>query len=145
MIFFAIGYSEPSRRHRPRLPPDEPLCATATKWVINGQKMWTSLAELRRLHLARGSYRSRSQKKHRGLSIFMVPTDRETAYCAPGDSSTVGGVSTNATFYDGVRVPARKPDRRRGQRLAPDHWAAEPRAHLARRPSGRMATRSGAA
>ncbi len=42
--------------------------------------------------------------KHAGLSIFMVPTTAE------GYSyqrvHTVGGVTTNATFYDDVRVPA---------------------------------------
>ena len=43
-------------------------------------------------------------RKHKGLSIFLVPTsaagyERQTI-------RTVGGVSTNATFYDDVRVPA---------------------------------------
>ena len=43
--------------------------------------------------------------KHRGISMFIVPTD------APGFSlspiMTMGGVSTNATFYENVRVPGR--------------------------------------
>jgi 3-oxocholest-4-en-26-oyl-CoA dehydrogenase alpha subunit len=41
--------------------------------------------------------------KHRGISIILVPTD------APGFSwtpiETVGGLTTTATYYDGVRVP----------------------------------------
>src|SRR4029450_12225825 len=43
-------------------------------------------------------------KKHRGISMFLVPTS------APGFSLqpiwTLGGVRTNQTFYENVRVPA---------------------------------------
>jgi alkylation response protein AidB-like acyl-CoA dehydrogenase len=101
-IFFAIGYSEPGAG-----TDLAGLTTTATRdgdeWVINGQKMWTSLAQYAD-YVWLAARTNPSAKKHRGLSVFLVPTD------APGYSRqtirTVGGVTTNATFYDDVRVPA---------------------------------------
>ena len=101
-LFFAIGYSEPGAG-----TDLASLQTTAVRdgdeWVINGQKMWTSLADHADfIWLAARTDPSKS--KHRGLSMFLVPTT------APGFSRqpirTVGGVTTNATFYDDVRVPA---------------------------------------
>ncbi len=101
-IFFAIGYSEPGAG------TDLASLTTSAvrdgdEWVINGQKMWTSLAQYSD-YVWLAARTDPDAKKHRGLSIFMVPTD------SPGYSrqriDTVGGVSTNATFYDDVRVPA---------------------------------------
>lgn len=101
-LFFAIGYSEPEA--------GTDLAALRTRavrdgdeWVINGQKMWTSLAD----HADYVWLAARTDpdvSKHKGLSVFMVPTTN------PGFSRqpvrTVSGVTTNATFYDDVRVPA---------------------------------------
>jgi alkylation response protein AidB-like acyl-CoA dehydrogenase len=101
-LFFAIGYSEPgagtdlaSLQTTARRDGDD--------WVINGQKMWTSLAQYSD-YVWLAARTDPAAKKHRGLSIFLVPTNadgysRQTIH-------TVGGVSTNATFYDDVRVPA---------------------------------------
>ncbi len=101
-VFFAIGYSEPgagtdlaSLQTRAVRDGDE--------WVIHGQKMWTSLAEYAD-YVWLAARTDPDAPKHRGLSIFLVPTTAE------GYSRqivrTVGGVCTNATFYDGVRVQA---------------------------------------
>jgi len=101
-IFFAIGYSEPgagtdlaSLRTRAVRDGDE--------WVIHGQKMWTSLAEYAD-YVWLAARTDPEAPKHRGLSIFLVPTTAE-GYSRQ-TVRTVGGVCTNATFYDGVRVPA---------------------------------------
>ncbi|MAE95650.1 MAG: acyl-CoA dehydrogenase [Deltaproteobacteria bacterium] len=101
-IFFAIGYSEPSAgtdlaslQTSARRDGDE--------WVINGQKMWTSLAQYAD-YVWLAARTDPEAKKHRGLSIFLVPTTSE-GYSRQS-IRTVGGVSTNATFYDDVRVPA---------------------------------------
>ncbi len=102
-LFFAVGYSEPSA--------GTDLASLQTRavrdgdeWVINGQKMWTSLAQYADYVWLAARTDPAAAKKHHGLSIFLVPTT------APGYSRqeirTVGGVSTNATFYDDVRVPA---------------------------------------
>lgn len=101
-IFFAIGYSEPAAG-----TDLASLQTTAVRdgdeWVINGQKMWTSLAQYAD-YIWLAARTDPKAKKHRGLSIFLVPTTSK------GYSRqvirTVGGVSTNATFYDDVRVPA---------------------------------------
>jgi alkylation response protein AidB-like acyl-CoA dehydrogenase len=101
-VFFAIGYSEPGAG-----TDLASLKTTAVRdgdeWVINGQKMWTSLAEYAD-YIWLAARTDPKASKHRGLSIFLVPTT------AKGYSRqtirTVGGVSTNATFYEDVRVPA---------------------------------------
>ncbi|MDH3706368.1 MAG: acyl-CoA dehydrogenase family protein, partial [Acidimicrobiia bacterium] len=73
------------------------------EWVINGQKMWTSGAnEADYIWLACRT--DPEVKKHKGISLIIVPTD------SPGFSwtpiVTVGGGTTTATYYDEVRVPA---------------------------------------
>jgi alkylation response protein AidB-like acyl-CoA dehydrogenase len=101
-MFFAIGYSEPGAG-----TDLAGLTTSATRdgdeWVINGQKMWTSLAQYAD-YVWLAARTDPAAKKHRGLSVFLVPTtaegySRQTIH-------TVGGVTTNATFYDDVRVPA---------------------------------------
>jgi len=112
-LHFSIGYSEPEAGTdlaslRTRAVRDGP------DFVINGQKMWTSLIEhADYVWLAcRTNPDSdptfgpdkQASSPHRGLSILMVPTD------APGFSwtpvRTVSGVATSATYYSDVRVPA---------------------------------------
>lgn len=101
-MHFSIGYSEPgsgtdlaSLRTRARLEGDE--------WVINGQKMWTSLIQYAD-YVWLACRTDPDLPRHKGLSIILVPTD------APGFSytpvHTVAGVSTSATYYEDVRVPA---------------------------------------
>src|SRR6476469_8205310 len=101
-LHFSIGYSEPasgtdlaSLRTKARREGDE--------WVINGQKMWTSLIQYADwIWLACRT--DPDLPRHRGLSMILVPAD------APGFSytpvHTVAGVSTSATYYEDVRVPA---------------------------------------
>ncbi|MEU1794896.1 acyl-CoA dehydrogenase family protein [Streptomyces californicus] len=101
-LVFAIGYSEPeagtdlaSLRTRAVRDGDH--------WVIDGQKIFTSNAQQADwIWLACRT--DADAPKHRGISIILVPTD------APGFSwtpiRTVGGITTAATYYDGVRVPA---------------------------------------
>ena len=101
-IFFAIGYSEPAAG-----TDLASLKTSATRdghdWIINGQKMWTSLAGYAD-YIWLAARTNSEVKKHRGLSMFLVPTDVDGYSRQP--IMTVGGVSTNATFYDDVRVPA---------------------------------------
>jgi alkylation response protein AidB-like acyl-CoA dehydrogenase len=101
-IFFAIGYSEPGAG-----TDLASLQTTAVRdgaeWVINGQKMWTSLAGYAD-YIWLAARTDPEARKHRGLSILLVPTSSKGYSRQP--IRTVGGVSTNATFYDDVRVPA---------------------------------------
>jgi 3-oxocholest-4-en-26-oyl-CoA dehydrogenase alpha subunit len=101
-LHFSIGYSEPgsgtdlaSLRTRALREGDE--------WVINGQKMWTSLIQYADwIWLACRT--DPDLPRHKGLSMILVPAD------APGVSytpvHTVAGVGTSATYYEDVRVPA---------------------------------------
>ena len=100
-VDFALGYSEPEAgtdlaalRTRAVLDGDH--------WVINGQKMWNTMA-----HMATHNWLAiRTEPdapKHKGISMMIVPMD------APG--VTVQGIyvwpglRTNALFLDNVRVP----------------------------------------
>jgi alkylation response protein AidB-like acyl-CoA dehydrogenase len=101
-IHFSIGYSEPEA--------GTDLAALRTRavrdgdsYVINGQKMWTSLIQYAD-YVWLACRTDPDAPRHRGLSILIVPTD------APGFSwtpvRTVAGPTTSATYYSDVRVPA---------------------------------------
>ena len=100
-IHFSIGYSEPEAG-----TDLASLRTTAVRdgeeYVINGQKMWTSLIQYAD-YVWLACRTDPAAERHRGLSIIIVPTD------APGFSwtpvPTVAGVVTSATYYSGVRVP----------------------------------------
>ncbi len=100
-VHFAIGYSEPGA--------GTDLAALKTSgtrdgdhFVINGTKVFTSGADgADYIWLA---VRTDPQApKHKGISIFIVDTKSEGFSHAP--IHTVGGVRTNMTYYNDVRVP----------------------------------------
>ena len=98
----AIGYTEPgagtdlaSLRTRAVRDGDE--------WVIDGNKIFTSGAD-QADYVWLATRTDPEAPKHKGISIFMVPTSSPGFSCTP--IVTVGGVSTTATYYDGVRVSA---------------------------------------
>ena len=98
---FAIGYSESNA--------GTDLAALSTKatlknqeWLINGQKMWTSLADFSD-YIWLAARTDKETSNHEGLSIIVVPNDSKGLTVSP--ISTLGDVRTNATFYDNVRVP----------------------------------------
>jgi 3-oxocholest-4-en-26-oyl-CoA dehydrogenase alpha subunit len=105
-VEFAIGYSEPEagsdlaslRTTAVRVSDD-----LGEGWVINGQKMFTSGAAYAD-YIWLAARTDPTVKKHKGISIFIVPTS------SPGFSwqplHTMPGISTYYTFYDNVRVPA---------------------------------------
>lgn len=97
----AIGYSEPGAG------TDLASLTTSARpdgdgWVISGQKMWTSLAHFSDYVWLAVRTDPEAEKKHRGISIFMVPTADPGFSLSP--VMTLGGVRTNATYYDEVRV-----------------------------------------
>ncbi|MET8687653.1 acyl-CoA dehydrogenase family protein [Streptomyces sp. NPDC004732] len=101
-LVFAIGYSEPSA--------GTDLAALRTRavrdgddWLIDGQKIFTSNAQNADwIWLACRT--DPDAPKHQGISIVLVPTDAPGFSWTPID--TVGGLTTTATYYDGIRVPA---------------------------------------
>ena len=97
-LAFAIGYSEAEA--------GTDLAALKTRavrdgdeWVINGAKMWTSLAD-HADYIWLAVRTDPDSPKHRGISMFLVPTDSPGFKISP--ITTLGGVRTNATFYDDV-------------------------------------------
>ncbi|MFD3659909.1 acyl-CoA dehydrogenase family protein [Streptomyces sp. NPDC058659] len=111
---FAIGYSEPEAGTdlaslRTRAVRDGE--GDGEDWLIDGQKIFTSNAQNADwIWLACRT--DPAAPPHRGISIVLVPTD------APGFSwtpiATVGGLTTTATYYDGIRVPT-------GNLVGPEH------------------------
>jgi alkylation response protein AidB-like acyl-CoA dehydrogenase len=107
-IHFSIGYSEPEAGTdlaalRTRAVRVKGEGEAGGGYVINGQKMWTSL-------IAYADYvwlacrTDPEAPRHKGLSILMVPTDAAGFSWTP--VHTVAGVATSATYYADVRVPA---------------------------------------
>ncbi|MFJ8012040.1 acyl-CoA dehydrogenase family protein [Streptomyces sp. NPDC096339] len=109
-IVFAIGYSEPEA--------GTDLASLRTRavrdggdWVIDGQKIFTSNAQNADwIWLACRT--DPEAPKHKGISIILVPTDDPGFSWTPIE--TVGGLTTTATYYDSVRVPA-------GNLVGPEH------------------------
>ncbi len=100
-IHFCIGYSEPGA--------GTDLASLATRavrdgdeYVINGQKMWTSLSsDADYMWLAVRT--DPDVKKHKGISILIVPMDTPGITLQP--LRLMGEHDINAVFLDDVRVP----------------------------------------
>jgi alkylation response protein AidB-like acyl-CoA dehydrogenase len=99
---FAIGYSEPGA--------GTDLASLSTRavrdgdeYVINGQKLFTSLIQYAD-YVWLAARTDPDAPKHKGLSVFVVPTS--AAGFKYSLIHTLGAGTTSATFYEDVRVPA---------------------------------------
>ncbi|MER7556251.1 acyl-CoA dehydrogenase family protein [Nocardioides sp. NPDC126508] len=103
-LHFSIGYSEPgSGTDLASLQTRAVLDEGTGEWVINGQKMWTSLIQYADwIWLACRTEPDAS--RHKGLSMILVPTSSAGFSYTP--VQTVAGVGTSATYYSDVRAPA---------------------------------------
>jgi 3-oxocholest-4-en-26-oyl-CoA dehydrogenase alpha subunit len=100
-LHFAIGYSEPGAG-----TDLANLRTTAVRdnddYVVNGQKMWTSLIQY--ADYVWLAVRTNTEvEKHRGISVLIVPTTADGFSWTP--VHTMAGLDTSATYYSGVRVP----------------------------------------
>ena len=95
-----LGYSEPDC--------GSDVAAVKTRatrdgdqWVINGSKMWTTMAHVADwvLLLTRTDA---TVAQHKGMTMFVLPMDTPGISVKP--VHTMGNERTNATFYDEVRV-----------------------------------------
>ncbi len=97
---FAIGYSEPNAgTDLASLKTQAQPCKEGFK--INGQKIWTSLANYAD-YIWLAARTNNEVKKHKGISMFIVPTDDDGFSYTP--IQTLGDVTTNMTFYDDIYV-----------------------------------------
>jgi 3-oxocholest-4-en-26-oyl-CoA dehydrogenase alpha subunit len=100
-LHVSIGYTEPTAG-----TDLASLRTTAVKdgdeWVVNGQKIYTSLASYAD-YIWLAARTDPEAPKHKGITIFLVPTT------SPGFSytkiETMVNASTFTTYYDDVRVP----------------------------------------
>jgi alkylation response protein AidB-like acyl-CoA dehydrogenase len=100
-LHFAIGYSEPGAG-----TDLANLRTTAVRdgddYIVNGQKMWTSLIQYAD-YVWLAVRTNTEAKKHRGISVLIVPTTAEGFSWTP--VHTMAGPDTSATYYSDVRVP----------------------------------------
>lgn len=98
---WAQGYSEPNAGS------DLANVATTARrdgdeYVINGQKVWTSLA-----HLSQWAFviarTEEGSKRHKGLSFLLVPLDQDGVEIRPIQQLT-GTSEFNEVFFDGART-----------------------------------------
>jgi alkylation response protein AidB-like acyl-CoA dehydrogenase len=101
-VHFSIGYTEPaagtdlaSLQTRAVRDGDE--------YVINGVKLYTSAIQYAD-YVWLAARTDPDAPKHKGLSVFIVPTDAPGFHWSP--LPTVAGEFTSTSFYDDVRVPA---------------------------------------
>ena len=96
-----LGYTEPGSGSDVAAATTRAVRADENHWVIDGQKMWTSLAEVSEwvLLLTRTDP---DAAKHRGITFFLVPLDTPGIEIRP--IRTLSGRRSNETFYDAVRV-----------------------------------------
>ena len=132
------GYSEPNA--------GSDLANVATtavldgdEWVINGQKVWTSLAHVGALVLRARAHRAGVATRHKGLSYLLVPMDQPGVEIRPIVQIT-GGAEFNEVFFDGARTE-RRPRRRRGRRRAGgSRWACSASSAACRRSASSSAS-----
>jgi len=102
VVHFSIGYTEPtagtdlaSLQTRAVRDGDE--------YVINGVKLYTSAIQYAD-YVWLAARTDPEAPRHKGLSVFIVPTDAPGFHWSP--LPTVAGEFTSTSFYDDVRVPA---------------------------------------
>jgi 3-oxocholest-4-en-26-oyl-CoA dehydrogenase alpha subunit len=101
-VHFSIGYTESSA--------GTDLASLTTRavrdgdeYVITGEKLYTSAIQYAD-YVWLAARTNPEAPKHKGLSVFIVPTDAAGFHWSP--LATTAGDFTSTTFYDDVRVPA---------------------------------------
>ncbi len=99
----SLGYTEPASGSDVAAAQTRAV-RDGDEWVINGQKMFTSGANIAQyvFLLTRTDPEAR---KHRGLTMFLVPLDTEGIEIHP--IYTISDERTNATYYSDVRISDR--------------------------------------
>lgn len=105
------GFSEPDSGSdlaslRCRAVPEGSDAAAASRWIINGQKVWTSLAQFSRrcVLLARTGT---AESRHRGITAFFVDMDSPGITVRPIEMLN-GELEFAEVFFDDVAVPAER-------------------------------------
>ncbi|MGH1561592.1 acyl-CoA dehydrogenase family protein [Mumia sp. DW29H23] len=120
----AFGTDEQKRHHLPAIAAGEriwcqgfsepesgsdlgslslPATADGQGWVVNGQKIWTSYASIADWCFLAARTSRDSRAKNRGVTIFLVPMDRDGISVRP-IASMMGDQHLNEVFFDEVRT-----------------------------------------
>jgi alkylation response protein AidB-like acyl-CoA dehydrogenase len=102
-ILIALGYTEPDSGSDVAAAKTRAV-RDGDEWVINGQKMFTTHADLAS-HVFMLTRTNPGVAKHQGLTTILVALDAPGIQIRP--VHTMGGERTNATFYTDVRAPDR--------------------------------------
>ncbi|HEV2369690.1 MAG TPA: acyl-CoA dehydrogenase family protein [Acidimicrobiales bacterium] len=101
-VIWCQGFSEPDA--------GSDLAALTTRadpegdgWRISGQKIWTSYALMAQWCVLAARVGPMTEKKHEGITIFLVPMDRDGITVRP-IRSMLGPHHLNECFFDSVRV-----------------------------------------
>ena len=100
-VLVALGYSEPGSGS------DVAAARTQARrdgeaWILDGEKMWTTTAHEAQ-YVFTLTRTSQQDRPHRGLTMFLVPTDAPGVEIRP--VHTLGGERTNSFSLSQVRVP----------------------------------------
>jgi len=98
----AIAYTEPSAG-TDLFSLTTSAVKTDDEYIINGQKVFTSIAHIADYLWLAARTDPDTSKKHKGISLFLIPIDMPGITITP--IYTVGGHRTNAIYFDDVRVP----------------------------------------
>jgi alkylation response protein AidB-like acyl-CoA dehydrogenase len=99
-ILICLGYTEPEAGSDVAAVRTSAV-RDGTNWVINGQKMFTTMAHVSN-YVFLLTRTNPDVEKHRGLTLFLVPLTTPGIEIAP--IHTIGGVRTNVTYYTDVVV-----------------------------------------
>lgn len=72
-------------------------------WRINGQKIWTSYAEMADWCVLAARVGPKGERKHEGITMFLVPMDRTGVTVQPV-RSMLGRHHLNEVFFDDVAI-----------------------------------------
>ena len=102
---WAQGYSEPGAgSDLANVSSTARLSEDGSRWIINGQKVWTSLAHLSQWAFVVARTEAGSQR-HRGLSFLLVPLDQPGVTIRPIQQLT-GTSEFNEVFFDDAETDA---------------------------------------
>jgi alkylation response protein AidB-like acyl-CoA dehydrogenase len=103
-VTWCQGFSEPDAGSDLAALKLEAKAAAEGEWILNGQKIWTSYADLAQWCFL-AARTSRGGRRQDGITVFLIPTDRAGLSVRPIDSM-LGRHHLNEVFFDDVVATA---------------------------------------
>jgi alkylation response protein AidB-like acyl-CoA dehydrogenase len=103
-VTWCQGFSEPDAGSDLAALQLEAKASVDGEWILNGQKIWTSYADLAQWCFL-AARTDRGGRRQEGITVFLVPTDRPGLSVRPIDSM-LGRHHLNEVFFDDVVATA---------------------------------------